>query len=175
MECSLNVSWMYADVHPPLSGVFMDKCKCVWNSFCFLQTSRRTGWKEELVDSPQRNRWEDSGEDSMGLSETVDLKLDLTSALFSFPLVSYLRSSSGHLDEDEVTWGSDELPIEDINSKFTEGWSGRWQEAFSGLIFFVSWEISELAVSQKGWRYFRWIGGIPDRLVVSQTGWRYLR
>ncbi|KAK7143199.1 hypothetical protein R3I93_014385 [Phoxinus phoxinus] len=33
---------------------------------------------------------------------------------------SALQSSSGQLDEDEITWGSDELPIEDINSKFTE-------------------------------------------------------
>ncbi|XP_050949420.1 tyrosine-protein phosphatase non-receptor type 13 isoform X1 [Labeo rohita] len=33
---------------------------------------------------------------------------------------SVLQSSSGQLDEDEITWGSDELPIEDINSKFTE-------------------------------------------------------
>lgn len=32
---------------------------------------------------------------------------------------SALQSSSGQLDEDEITWGSDELPIEDINSKFT--------------------------------------------------------
>ncbi|XP_051955635.1 tyrosine-protein phosphatase non-receptor type 13-like isoform X5 [Xyrauchen texanus] len=30
------------------------------------------------------------------------------------------QSSSGQLDEDEITWGSDELPIESINSKFTE-------------------------------------------------------
>uniref|UniRef100_A0A672Q025 Tyrosine-protein phosphatase non-receptor type 13 n=1 Tax=Sinocyclocheilus grahami TaxID=75366 RepID=A0A672Q025_SINGR len=33
---------------------------------------------------------------------------------------SALQSSSGQLDEDEITWGSDELPIENINSKFTE-------------------------------------------------------
>ncbi|XP_072517400.1 tyrosine-protein phosphatase non-receptor type 13 isoform X2 [Salminus brasiliensis] len=32
---------------------------------------------------------------------------------------SFLQSSSGQLDEDEITWGSDELPIDDINSKFT--------------------------------------------------------
>ncbi|NP_001083012.2 tyrosine-protein phosphatase non-receptor type 13 [Danio rerio] len=30
------------------------------------------------------------------------------------------QSSSGPLDEDEITWGSDDLPIENINSKFTE-------------------------------------------------------
>uniref|UniRef100_A0A8C1AN09 Protein tyrosine phosphatase non-receptor type 13 n=1 Tax=Cyprinus carpio carpio TaxID=630221 RepID=A0A8C1AN09_CYPCA len=36
------------------------------------------------------------------------------------PLVSALQSSSGQLDEDEITWGSDELPIESINSKFTK-------------------------------------------------------
>uniref|UniRef100_A0A671RBN6 Tyrosine-protein phosphatase non-receptor type 13-like n=1 Tax=Sinocyclocheilus anshuiensis TaxID=1608454 RepID=A0A671RBN6_9TELE len=35
-------------------------------------------------------------------------------------LLSALRSSSGQPDEDEITWGSDELPIENINSKFTE-------------------------------------------------------
>ncbi|XP_059398769.1 tyrosine-protein phosphatase non-receptor type 13-like isoform X2 [Carassius carassius] len=34
--------------------------------------------------------------------------------------VSALQSSSGQLDEDEITWGSDELPMENINSKFTE-------------------------------------------------------
>ncbi|XP_048022875.1 tyrosine-protein phosphatase non-receptor type 13 isoform X3 [Megalobrama amblycephala] len=33
---------------------------------------------------------------------------------------SALQSMSGQLDEDEITWGSDELPIENINSKFTE-------------------------------------------------------
>uniref|UniRef100_A0A671LYJ9 Protein SDA1 homolog n=1 Tax=Sinocyclocheilus anshuiensis TaxID=1608454 RepID=A0A671LYJ9_9TELE len=33
---------------------------------------------------------------------------------------SALQSSSGQLDEDEITWGSDELPMENINSKFTE-------------------------------------------------------
>ncbi|KAM9450564.1 tyrosine-protein phosphatase non-receptor type 13 isoform 2-T2 [Clarias gariepinus] len=33
---------------------------------------------------------------------------------------SYLHSSSGQLDEDEVTWSSDELPIDNIYSKFTE-------------------------------------------------------
>lgn len=32
---------------------------------------------------------------------------------------SYLQSS-GQLDEDEITWGSEELPIDDINSKFTQ-------------------------------------------------------
>ncbi|XP_037401932.1 tyrosine-protein phosphatase non-receptor type 13 isoform X2 [Pygocentrus nattereri] len=33
---------------------------------------------------------------------------------------SFLQSSSGQLDEDEITWGSDDLPIDDINSKFTQ-------------------------------------------------------
>ncbi|XP_016408053.1 tyrosine-protein phosphatase non-receptor type 13-like [Sinocyclocheilus rhinocerous] len=33
---------------------------------------------------------------------------------------SALQSSSGQLDEDEITWGSDELPMENISSKFTE-------------------------------------------------------
>ncbi|KAJ8338954.1 hypothetical protein SKAU_G00357400 [Synaphobranchus kaupii] len=33
---------------------------------------------------------------------------------------SFPQSSLGHLEEDEITWGSDELPIENINSKFTE-------------------------------------------------------
>lgn len=47
---------------------------------------------------------------------------------FGLSLISYRQSSSGQLDEDEVTWGSDELPINNINSKFTEGWS--CQETF---------------------------------------------
>ncbi|XP_017347794.1 tyrosine-protein phosphatase non-receptor type 13 isoform X2 [Ictalurus punctatus] len=52
------------------------------------ETSRRTEWREDTVDSPQND--------------------------------SYLHSSSGQLDEDEVTWGSDELPIDNINSRFNE-------------------------------------------------------
>ncbi|XP_060747703.1 tyrosine-protein phosphatase non-receptor type 13 isoform X3 [Tachysurus vachellii] len=54
------------------------------------ETTRRTEWKEDSVDSPQND--------------------------------SYRRSPSGQLDEDEdeVTWGSDELPIDNINSRFTE-------------------------------------------------------
>ncbi|XP_046724590.1 tyrosine-protein phosphatase non-receptor type 13 isoform X4 [Silurus meridionalis] len=52
------------------------------------ETTRRSEWQEEAVDSPQDD--------------------------------SYQHSSSGQLDEDEVTWGSDDLPIDNINSKFTE-------------------------------------------------------
>uniref|UniRef100_A0AAY4EXT1 Tyrosine-protein phosphatase non-receptor type 20 n=1 Tax=Denticeps clupeoides TaxID=299321 RepID=A0AAY4EXT1_9TELE len=33
---------------------------------------------------------------------------------------SYLQTSNSPLEEDEITWGSDELPIENINSKFTD-------------------------------------------------------
>uniref|UniRef100_A0A8C2F395 Tyrosine-protein phosphatase non-receptor type 20 n=1 Tax=Cyprinus carpio TaxID=7962 RepID=A0A8C2F395_CYPCA len=54
------------------------------------ETSRKAAWQEENVDDR------------------------------SPPLVSALQSSSGQLDEDEITWGSDELPIESINSKFTK-------------------------------------------------------
>ncbi|GAA6074796.1 tyrosine-protein phosphatase non-receptor type 13 isoform X1, partial [Tachysurus ichikawai] len=54
------------------------------------ETTRRTEWKEDSVDSPQND--------------------------------SYRHSPSGQLDEDEdeVTWGSDELPMDNINSRFTE-------------------------------------------------------
>ncbi|XP_062411095.1 tyrosine-protein phosphatase non-receptor type 13 isoform X9 [Sardina pilchardus] len=57
------------------------------------ETSRRTDWKEECVDSPANDR---------------------------SAILSYLQTSEGQLEEDEITWGSDELPIENINSKFTE-------------------------------------------------------
>ncbi|XP_030624009.1 tyrosine-protein phosphatase non-receptor type 13 [Chanos chanos] len=33
---------------------------------------------------------------------------------------SFLQTSSGLQEEDEITWGSDELPIDNISSKFTE-------------------------------------------------------
>ncbi|XP_064164989.1 tyrosine-protein phosphatase non-receptor type 13 isoform X1 [Anguilla rostrata] len=36
------------------------------------------------------------------------------------PTERFAQSSVGPLEEDEITWGSDELPIENINSKFTE-------------------------------------------------------
>ncbi|KAJ8402332.1 hypothetical protein AAFF_G00368210 [Aldrovandia affinis] len=36
------------------------------------------------------------------------------------PSESFPQTSVGPLEEDEITWGSDELPIENINSRFTE-------------------------------------------------------
>ncbi|XP_041914622.1 tyrosine-protein phosphatase non-receptor type 13 isoform X6 [Alosa sapidissima] len=58
------------------------------------ETSRRTDWKEESVDSPANDR---------------------------SAILSYLQTSEGQLEEeDEITWDSDELPIENINSRFTE-------------------------------------------------------
>lgn len=38
-------------------------------------------------------------------------------------LTSYLQMSAGQPDEDEITWGSEELPIENLNSKMTDGQS----------------------------------------------------
>ncbi|TSK72179.1 Tyrosine-protein phosphatase non-receptor type 13 [Bagarius yarrelli] len=55
-------------------------------------------------DSPEMTRREEWKEDSVDSPQND----------------SYLHSPLGQLDEDEVTWGSDELPIDDINSKFTE-------------------------------------------------------
>ncbi|XP_031433720.1 tyrosine-protein phosphatase non-receptor type 13 isoform X3 [Clupea harengus] len=57
------------------------------------ETSRRADWKEECVDSPSDER---------------------------STILSYLQTSDGQLEEDEITWGSDDLPIENINSKFSE-------------------------------------------------------
>lgn len=34
---------------------------------------------------------------------------------------SYLQMTSGQPEEDEITWGSDELPIENMNSKVKDG------------------------------------------------------
>ncbi|XDV38358.1 hypothetical protein PO909_007793 [Leuciscus waleckii] len=56
-------------------------------------------------------------EDSPETSRKVEWKEENVDAPLND---SALQSSSGQLDEDEITWGSDELPIEDINSKFTE-------------------------------------------------------
>lgn len=87
-------------------------------------------------------------------------------------LISYPHLSSGQLEEDEVTWGSDELPINNINSKFTEGWSWNSDEAFDEEGHLRNER--ELVVSQAGWRYLRCFGGIPGRLAVPKTGWTYL-
>ncbi|KAL2099649.1 hypothetical protein ACEWY4_004043 [Coilia grayii] len=57
------------------------------------ESSRRTDWKEECVDSPTNER---------------------------LAILSYPQTSDGQLEEDEITWGSDELPIENINPNFTE-------------------------------------------------------
>lgn len=38
-----------------------------------------------------------------------------------FLIDSYLQMTSGQTEEDEITWGSDELPIENINSKSIDG------------------------------------------------------
>ncbi|XP_039528650.1 tyrosine-protein phosphatase non-receptor type 13 isoform X1 [Pimephales promelas] len=56
-------------------------------------------------------------EDSPETSRKVEWKEENVDAPLND---SALQSSSGQLDEDEITWGSDELPIEDINLKFTE-------------------------------------------------------
>lgn len=37
---------------------------------------------------------------------------------------SYLQMSAGQPEEDEITWGSDELPIENLDSKPRDGESG---------------------------------------------------
>ncbi|XP_057215875.1 tyrosine-protein phosphatase non-receptor type 13 isoform X2 [Triplophysa rosa] len=60
------------------------------------ETSRKAEWKEENVDA------------SLNDSE-----------LFPPKCCSSLQSS-GQPDDDDITWGSNELPIENINSKFTE-------------------------------------------------------
>lgn len=41
--------------------------------------------------------------------------------------------SAGQPDEDEITWGSEELPIENLNSEMTEGQSNL--ENFSYFLF----------------------------------------
>uniref|UniRef100_A0A8C1RQR8 Tyrosine-protein phosphatase non-receptor type 20 n=1 Tax=Cyprinus carpio TaxID=7962 RepID=A0A8C1RQR8_CYPCA len=55
--------------------------------------------------------------ESLLLSSFAELRFVLST---SPSLLSALQSSSGQLDEDEITWGSDELPMENIDSKFTE-------------------------------------------------------
>lgn len=37
---------------------------------------------------------------------------------------SYLQMSAGQPEEDEITWGSDELPIENLDSKPRDGETG---------------------------------------------------
>uniref|UniRef100_W5KW42 Tyrosine-protein phosphatase non-receptor type 13 n=1 Tax=Astyanax mexicanus TaxID=7994 RepID=W5KW42_ASTMX len=65
-------------------------------------------------DSPETSRkaaWKD------GEFTVHALHLTVFSPCLSF--LSYLLLS-GQLDEDEITWGSEELPIDDINYKFTQ-------------------------------------------------------
>lgn len=47
-------------------------------------------------------------------------KLQFLHAL-CFQIDSYLQMTSGQPEEDEITWGSDELPIENMNSKSRDG------------------------------------------------------
>uniref|UniRef100_A0A8C7Q3T3 Tyrosine-protein phosphatase non-receptor type 20 n=1 Tax=Oncorhynchus mykiss TaxID=8022 RepID=A0A8C7Q3T3_ONCMY len=58
---------------------------------------------------------------------TLDLTLNESCRLLEISLreltikaTSYLQMTSELPEEDEITWGSDELPIENINSKFTD-------------------------------------------------------
>lgn len=37
---------------------------------------------------------------------------------------SYLQMSAGQPEEDEITWGSDELPMETLDSKLRDGETG---------------------------------------------------
>lgn len=38
-----------------------------------------------------------------------------------FQINSYLQMSAGQPEEDEITWGSDDLPIENIDSRLRDG------------------------------------------------------
>ncbi|XP_035040325.2 tyrosine-protein phosphatase non-receptor type 13 isoform X2 [Hippoglossus stenolepis] len=55
------------------------------------ESSRKAEWQEESVDDPRNEK-----------------------------INSYLQMSAGQPEEDEITWGSDELPIENMNSKSRE-------------------------------------------------------
>lgn len=52
---------------------------------------------------------------------TIRIANTFTSNLCSFEIISYLQMSAGQPEEDEITWGSDELPIENMNSKSRDG------------------------------------------------------
>ncbi|XP_062868061.1 tyrosine-protein phosphatase non-receptor type 13 [Trichomycterus rosablanca] len=56
-------------------------------------------------------------EDSPETSREAEWKEDNVD---TSPSDSYLRSSPGRPDEDEITWGSDELPENNIDSRFTQ-------------------------------------------------------
>lgn len=56
---------------------------------------------------------------------------DLT-LFYVFRINSYLQMSAGQPEEDEISWGSDELPIENLNSKMRDGktqimWILQWR------------------------------------------------
>lgn len=55
--------------------------------------------------------------------DLISSSSSLTSHCWRPWLTSYLQMSAGQPDEDEITWGSEELPIENLNSKMTDGQS----------------------------------------------------
>lgn len=92
-----------------------DQCLCVidYDSLEKLKVTERSADLSEDTDCDGSSLPEDSPETSRRaawIEESVDTPLNDSS-----------MQSSGQLDDDDdITWGSDELPIENINSKFTE-------------------------------------------------------
>lgn len=76
-------------------------------------------WGEESVDDPRNEKYGFC----FSRVHSSDLRLCRidgdTHSLFV--LNSYLQMSAGQPDDDDITWGSDELPIEDMNSKSRDG------------------------------------------------------
>lgn len=53
--------------------------------------------------------------------------------------------SAGQPDEDEITWGSDELPIENLNPNMTDGRSDIWN-LLPQMQFFHIFNVFEVLV-----------------------------
>uniref|UniRef100_A0A673Y281 Tyrosine-protein phosphatase non-receptor type 20 n=1 Tax=Salmo trutta TaxID=8032 RepID=A0A673Y281_SALTR len=94
--------------------------KCNGNNYDVGSMERRT--REGEVENTELS--EDTDRDGSSLPEDspeTSRKADWKEESVDNPLnESYLPMTSELPEEDEITWGSDELPIENINSKFTD-------------------------------------------------------
>lgn len=85
------------------------------------QSSRKAEWQEESVDDPRNEKYALLFRTFlMCIFHIYHLNL------WCLWINSYLQMSAGQPDEDEITWGSDELPIENLNPNMTDGRSDIW-------------------------------------------------
>lgn len=139
----------------------------VFFAIVWWQNSRKVEWQEESVDDPGNEKYDLL---LRTLWNVLLISFHLPSSqCWCLWLTSYLQMSAGQPDEDDITWGSEELPIENLNSKMTDGQSKRFMFFFHTCCFHSA--LTVLSFWPCRWANHHW--GRVDLSAFGQSGpWR---